>query len=97
MARQGKIFLISTVVIVAVGMFAWWQFGIARKTVNADLFGIAIKGYDPVAYFTEQRAIIGSDELEHEWQGARWRFANAKHKEMFAATPERYAPQYGGF
>lgn len=97
MARRARVFLISTVVVVVIGIVAWWQLGIARKTVNADLFGVAIKGYDPVAYFTEERAILGSNEFEHEWQGARWRFAQLKHKEMFAAAPERYAPQYGGF
>ena len=39
----------------------------------------------------------GSEEFEYEWLNARWRFASAKHRDLFAADPEHYAPQYGGF
>jgi hypothetical protein len=59
--------------------------------------GAAIRGYDPVAYFTMSRPVQGSREFTHRWNGAEWRFANAQHRDQFAADPERYAPQYGGF
>ena len=65
--------------------------------VNTDGDRVAIKGYDPVAYFTEQRPVKGKPEFEHVWQDARWRFASAKHRDMFAGDPDRYSPRYGGF
>ena len=63
---------------------------------NAD-DGVAILGTDPVAYFTQGEAVQGSEEFEHEWNGVVWRFANAEHRDLFAAAPEQYAPQYGGY
>ncbi len=69
----------------------------AEKPVNATLFGVAIKGYDPVAYFTEAKPVKGESEFAFEWLGATWRFASAAHRDSFKAAPEKYAPQYGGF
>lgn len=57
----------------------------------------AIRGYDAVAYFTDGRAVAGSPSIHHDWRGARWHFASEEHRAAFAADPERYAPQYGGF
>ena len=60
----------------------------------------AIRGFDPVAYFTLQpgdSAVKGSDEFTHEWMGATWKFVNAANRDAFAAEPEKYAPQYGGY
>ncbi len=65
--------------------------------VNTTRAGVAVKGYDVVAYFTEGRPLKGSRELSHRWQGATWHFASAEHRDLFAADPERYAPQYGGY
>ena len=65
--------------------------------VVADAQGVAIQGYDPVAYFAEGRAVAGSAEHEHHWNGAVWRFASAEARARFAATPETYAPRYGGW
>lgn len=62
-----------------------------------DNNGVAIRGTDPVAYFTEGQPVQGSAEFEYEWQGATWRFSSAEHRDLFAAAPEEYAPQYGGF
>lgn len=68
------------------------------NVVNTGLFGgVAIMGYDPVAYFTEGRPMKGSAKLAYEWLGTPWHFANAKHRDMFAADPTKYAPQYGGY
>jgi hypothetical protein len=70
----------------------------AGNAVNTGLFGgVAIMGYDTVAYFTEGRPMKGSEEFAYEWLGTPWHFANAKHRDMFAADPTRYAPQYGGY
>lgn len=65
--------------------------------VNVTSEGVAIKGYDPVAYFTEKRPVKGTMEFEYVWQGAQWRFANANHREVFQKDPEKYAPRYGGY
>ena len=59
--------------------------------------GAAIRGYDPVAYFTEGKPVKGKTEFTHQWKGATWRFASAANRERFAAAPEKYAPQYGGY
>ena len=59
--------------------------------------GVALKGHDPVAYFTENRPVAGSRDFVHAWNGAEWRFASAANRDAFAREPEKYAPQYGGF
>lgn len=66
------------------------------ERVNAEA-GIAVRGTDVVAYFTEAVARPGRPELAHDWQGARWLFATATHRDAFAADPARYAPAFGGF
>ena len=59
--------------------------------------GLAIRGTDPVAYFTEGEVVEGSEDYESEWNGAVWRFASAENQELFESDPEAYAPQYGGY
>jgi YHS domain-containing protein len=59
--------------------------------------GIAIDGTDPVAYFTEGRPVPGDAAITHDWNGATWRFSTEANRAAFAADPEAYAPQYGGF
>lgn len=58
---------------------------------------LAIQGYDPVAYFTEGKAVKGSNAHEMLFDDTRWLFTSASHKEMFAADPDRFMPQYGAF
>jgi len=58
---------------------------------------LAIRGTDPVAYFTEGEAVEGSGDYETEWNGAVWRFVNEENQELFEEDPEAYAPQYGGY
>lgn len=70
----------------------------ALSPVNRSLLGgVALDGYDAVAYFTDGRPVEGSKEFTFDWQGASWRFATAAHRDLFAAAPEKYAPQYGGY
>ena len=69
----------------------------ADEPVHQTLLGNAIDGTDPVAYFTEGRPVEGSSEFTHDWNGARWRFSSAQNRDAFAADPEKYAPQYGGY
>ena len=59
--------------------------------------GIAIRGYDTVAYFTDSKPVEGHDEFSTEWSGATWKFSSQEHLDLFVANPEDYAPQYGGY
>jgi YHS domain-containing protein len=71
--------------------------GIAFDKINKSNNGIAIKGYDSVAYHTEGRAVKGNKNFSYKWNDAEWYFASAKNRDLFATNPERYAPQYGGY
>ncbi len=70
----------------------------AKDTIYTPWFNnLAIKGYDPVAYFQESKAIEGKKEFQTEWMGAEWRFNSAETLALFVAIPDKYAPQYGGY
>jgi len=69
----------------------------AEDPIFSDWRGRAIRGYDPVAYFTEGKPTAGSSDHETEYEGATWRFASAENKAKFDADPAAYAPQYGGY
>lgn len=57
----------------------------------------AIYGYDTVAYFTQDKAVKGSKEFMTEWMGAEWYFSSQEHLDLFVGSPEKYAPQFGGY
>jgi len=57
----------------------------------------AIRGYDPVAYFTKKAAVKGDKSIYVDWKGARWYFVSADNRNQFASAPEKFAPQFGGF
>jgi hypothetical protein len=59
--------------------------------------GVAARGYDVVAYFTDGKAVKGSPQFAHEHGGVQWQFASAEHRDLFKADPAKYAPQYGGY
>jgi len=58
---------------------------------------LAIKGYDPVAYFTDGRPVPGRPDLAYDWDEHHYLFASPEHRELFKAAPARYAPQFGNF
>jgi len=66
------------------------------SAVNAT-DGLALKGYDPVAYFTDGQPTKGADQYSFQWKGAAYRFATAENLQRFKADPEKYLPQYGGY
>lgn len=72
-------------------------FAEAKEEIYTNWRGLAIKGYDPVAFFSDGAPVEGSKEYELTWKEAKWRFASAEHLDLFEADPERYAPQYGGY
>lgn len=59
--------------------------------------GVAVGGYDPVAYFTDGKPVKGSKEIALSHDGVTWRFANDANRDLFQAEPAKYAPQYGGY
>lgn len=69
----------------------------AIEPVNKTSDGVAIKGYDPVAYFIDGKPVIGNREFEYVWMGAKWHFSSAEHKDLFIKNPDKYAPKYGGY
>ena len=70
----------------------------AGNPVNTGYFGgVAIMGYDTVAYFTDHKAMKGNEELAYDWLGTPWHFATPEHRDLFVADPLKYAPQYGGY
>lgn len=58
---------------------------------------LAIRGYDPVAYFTMVEAVKGSEEISHEMLGYTWLFVSPEHKALFVDDPMSYMPNYGGY
>ena len=58
---------------------------------------VGIKGYDAVSYFVNGKPEKGTAEFTTQWQGARWHFASAEHRDLFLANPQKYAPQFGGY
>jgi YHS domain-containing protein len=62
---------------------------------NTD--GVAIRGYDPVAYFNDDKAVEGSKQFSYSWMGTEWHFKNQSNLDTFKSDPEKYAPQFGGY
>jgi YHS domain-containing protein len=82
--------------IVAILLFTFY----GAKAQKSEIFapaGKAIKGYDPIAFFKESKAIKGADSLSYRWKEADWLFSSKENLETFKASPEKYAPQYGGY
>jgi hypothetical protein len=65
--------------------------------VTDRLTGLAIGGYDPVAYYTNGKPVLGSGDFELSFAGAVWRFQNPGNRAAFASRPDIYMPQYGGY
>ncbi len=103
MKKVGKVLLLVIVVLVGlVLVFAISNrispLAFGHKQVNHTMFSDeAINGYDVVAYFTESKAIEGTEDHTHVWREASWNFSSSENKELFKANPETYAPQYGGY
>ena len=69
----------------------------AIEAVNVDENRVAIKGYDPVAYFTEAKPVQGQTQFTSEYNSAIYQFASIEHKALFDGEPAKYAPQFGGY
>lgn len=91
----------TAVVVILVGAFlvvkkvspvgwGWWG------TYNTSS-GLALKGYDPVAYFNDNRPVQGESIYAYDWGGATWHFSSTDNRDLFSGNPESFAPQFGGF
>lgn len=97
LAQTLKIMVFATMVagsVVPITAHAIKQTGGEYNTMFA---GLGAKGYDVVAYFTDGKPTPGSERHEFVYGGVTWRFVSKEHRDTFAANPEKYAPQYGGF
>ena len=65
--------------------------------LNTDTGGLALRGFDAVAYFAVDNAVRGDGKYEYIWNGAKWLFASEENMKKFQASPEAYAPQFGGY
>ncbi|MCB2135328.1 MAG: YHS domain protein [Rhodobacteraceae bacterium] len=90
--RQFLVPAIAGIALTSVARAAW--------AASPDVFaakGLAIGGYDPVAYFKAGRPVPGKSQFSLVWRGATWRFADADAMEAFEMNPKGYAPEYGGY
>jgi len=90
---------VAPIVLIVMSMTAAVTWAAARSPVVAvnAVNGLALKGYDPVAYFITRKATPGRDGYTLRFNGATYRFASAENRARFAAAPQMYAPQYGGY
>ncbi|MEP7377538.1 MAG: YHS domain-containing (seleno)protein [Chitinophagaceae bacterium] len=70
---------------------------IAQKSATFVQSGKAIRGYDPVAYFSAGKPVKGDEKLVYNWNNANWYFSSKANLDSFKTNPEKYAPQYGGY
>jgi len=97
LSRRRLFAMIPAAAVVAAGLALTPAPASADQINQTLLGGVAIDGYDPVAYFTQGEPVKGESAHAYDWNGAEWRFASAEHLEMFKAAPEKYAPAYGGY
>jgi hypothetical protein len=78
-------------------MLAAPLFATSPRSGAVEELPLAIRGYDPVAYFTVGKPVLGLPQFEYEWDEHRYRFSRAEHRQLFKADPVRYAPQFANF
>jgi len=69
----------------------------AKDLQNLGGDGVAIQGYDPVAFFTDHQPVKGNPQFQSDYHGAKYFFASADHKAAFDKAPAQYEPQFGGY
>ncbi len=92
-----KFFLKSTLAATALSMTVLAGAASADEITTFVKGDAAIGGTDPVAYFTENKPVAGSDEFTAVYDDVTWKFSSAENRDKFKADPAKYAPQYGGF
>ena len=90
------LFLLITLMLLSLSSTAQDAGALRKKHFNLES-GLAIKGYDPVAYFTQNQAVKGKKELAVSYQGILYYFSSEANKEVFKTAPFKYEPEYGGW
>ncbi|MCZ8107788.1 MAG: YHS domain-containing (seleno)protein [Burkholderiales bacterium] len=89
---------VAGLTVLSIGVQPAWSYDDASQSaVNVDKAGLAIRGYDPVAYFAVGKPTPGLAQFTAKHEGATYQFANAANRDAFAANPAKYAPAFGGF
>jgi len=83
------------IMILAILPATWSQS--ARSVINSNRHGVAIEGYDAVAYHLLGQAVKGEPTISFQWMEATWHFASSSHRDLFVQDPNRYAPRFGGY
>lgn len=78
-------------------LFALQAFAGSKALVNVDKNGVGLQGYDPVAYFTQNRPVKGNPQFQSTFNGVKYLFVSLDDKSLFDANPSKYEPQFGGF
>ena len=91
-----KFILLITLIGIAVA-FAACSKSESSLGINTDANGVALRGFDAVAYFAVENAVKGDAKYEYAWNGAKWIFSSEENMKAFQANPEAYAPQFGGY
>lgn len=84
--------VVAFAVVKKVSPVGWGMWG----TTNTSS-GLALAGYDPVAYFEQSAATRGNSRNAYEWADATWHFSTSENRDLFAASPDKYAPRFGSF
>ena len=95
--RPGLAFIALLCGVAATGLAIAAQAATTERLVADRYTGLAIGGFDPVAYFTDARPMVGRPGFELSEAGAVWRFRNEGNRAFFLANPEIYGPQFGGY
>ena len=89
-----KLILSLVVATLALSLFAQTT---SKTLLNLDKTGVAIQGYDPVAFFTDSKPVKGDQKFLVKHDGAIYFFASKEHKDLFKANPAKYTPEFGGY
>lgn len=89
----------SRLLAIAIGALAlgYASVVLAQGKINTNSTPYAVSGYDVVAYFTDQKPVKGVPAFSFSYQGAKWLFASADHRDQFAKAPAKYVPRYDGY
>ena len=96
MNNVGRLVFLAFVVAFAL-IFAFHTMAQTSRETNVNRRGVAIRGYDPVAYFTVGEAVEGDPGITAEHHGATYQFSTPEHRDLFVASPDEYLPEYGGW
>jgi YHS domain-containing protein len=96
-AKMGLGFLLSSGLIGELRPLWPAQAATTERIVADPRRGLALSGFDPVAYFTDSKPMLGRGEIEYAFAGVTWRFRNEGNRAAFAEHPEIYTPTFGGY